>query len=44
MSELEKPFLKKSGPKNKKSENQCQNAAYEKKSTKDKWKLVQTKN
>ena len=31
MSELEKPFLKKSDKENKKTENQCQNAASENK-------------
>ena len=46
MSELRKPFLKKkSDKKNKKAENQCQNAACEQQKTLARnEKLIQTKN
>ena len=40
MSELGKPFLK--IKKNKKTEDQCQNAACDQKTTREKWKSVQT--
>ena len=45
MSELGKPFLKKSDTKfEKKTENQCQNAASELKTTREKRNLAQRKN
>ena len=44
MSELEKPIPKKSDQKiQKKTENQCQNAVCEQKTTSEKKNLVQTK-
>ena len=42
MSELRKPFLK-NQKKEKKTKNQCQNAAFEQKTTSEKWKFISNK-